>query len=219
MSAGFKVMKEVGNGFKMIRPLKMTENGPVETNIDFSIQVDPQGKLLTACGVEVAPPSRRPINFREPCKFHVDKLQSLVKMVPKNSGEAFIPTLLGRPLTNGGLSMPASNEPEMVRRYITIGEMYRISRDLHRVDVRLSTTEGYNFELVMDAIANGATPVIFNTGSGVDMAAFFVVGTDWVHTVSSIEGLYFGVGVVEATFVDFFKSVIFPYIEVDKYNG
>lgn len=219
MSAGFKVMKEVGNGFKMIRPLKMTENGPVETNIDFSIQVDPQGKLLTACGVEVAPPSRRPINFREPCKFHVDKLRSLVKMVPKNNGEAFIPTLLGRPLTNGGLSMPASNEPEMVRRYITIGEMYRISRDLHRVDVRLSTTEGYNFELVMDAIANGATPVIFNTGSGVDMAAFFVVGTDWVHTVSSIEGLYFGVGVVEATFVDFFKSVIFPYIEVDKYNG
>lgn len=219
MSAGFKVMKVADNGFKMIRPLKMKEGGSIETNVDFSIQVDAQGKLLTACGVGMSAPSRRPINFREPCKFHIDKLQSLIEMVPNGDGDVVVPTLLGRPLTDGGLSMTASDNAEMVRRYLMIGEMYRIARDLHRVDVKLSTTEGYNFELVMGAIANGATPVIFNVGTGVEMAAFFVVGTDWVHTVSSIDGLYFGVGVVEASFIDFFKSIIFPYIEVEKYNA
>lgn len=219
MSAGFKVMRAADNGFKMIRPLKMTEAGPIETSIDFSIQVDAQGRLLSACGVEVTPPTRRPIDYRTPCNFHIEKMVPLVTTVPQESPGLFIPMLMGRPLTQNGIYIPQEHRDKLIRYELRNGELYRIARDLHRVDVRLSTTEGYNFELAMHAIANGATPIKFNVANGVEMAAFFVIGTDWVHTVSSIKGLYFGVGVVDATFVDFFKSVIVPYIEVDKYNG
>lgn len=218
MSAGFKVTRVADNGIKMIRPLKMTENGPIETNVDFSIQVDAQGRLLSACGVEVAPPTRRPINFRVPCEFHIEKMARLVDTVPQESPGLFIPTLMGRPLTQNGIYIPKEHRDKRIRYELRNGELYRIARDLHRVDVKLSTTEGYNFELVMDAIANGATPVRFNVGGGVEMAAFFVVGTDWVHTVSSIDGLYFGVGVVEASFVNYFMGIIQPYIEKGAYN-
>ena len=78
--------------------------------------------------------------------------------------------------------------------------------------VQKSATE---FELVMDAIANGATPVRFDNGNGTSMSAFFVMGSEWVHTVSSIPELNFGIGVVESSFVDFFKGIVMPYIEAE----
>lgn len=219
MNVGFKIIKLADDGFKLVKPIKMLSTGPIEADEEFSIQTDPQGRLLTACGVSLAPPTRRPINFRVPCKFHIEKMVPFVVTVPQEIAGTFIPTLLDRPLTRNGIYMPIEHREALIRNELLHGEMYRLARDLHRVDVKLSTIAGYNFELVMDAIANGATPVKFDNGTGVEMAAFFVIGADWVHTASSINGLYFGIGVVEASFIDFFKGVINPYIEREAYSA
>ena len=50
------------------------------------------------------------------------------------------------------------------------------------------------------------------------MTAFFVIGTDWVKAVNVLETLNFGIGVVETSFVEYFKSVTRPYIEYGAYN-
>lgn len=223
MNVGFKIIKLEYNGFTRVKPVKLLSTGPVLADEEFLVNVHADGVVTSAwkqleSETVLAKPSRIPINHRKPCNEHVAKVARFVSATPmERPGDSQL-YLMDMPITEEGVYVPNEHQEKLYRHYIHQGEMYRLARDLHRINVRLSTTAGYNFEIVKDAIANGARPVTFDNGNGISMSAFFVMGTEWVHTVSSIPELNFGIGVVETSFIDFFKSIIFPYIEVDKYN-
>lgn len=222
MNVGFKIVKLEHSGLTRVKPIKLLSTGHVLADEDFLVNIGPEGEVVsvipcTLNGLEtetvLTKPSRIPVNYRVPCKKHVAKVAQFVSAAPLDvPGDSRL-YLMNRPLTEGGIYVPREHQEIIFRHYINQGELYRLARDLHRVDVRLSTTAGYNFELVKDAIANGARPVNFDNGSGTSMSAFFVMGSEWVHTVSSIPELNFGIGIVETSFIDFFKNVVMPYIE------
>lgn len=219
MNVGFKIVMSPPDGFTIVKPVKLLSTGPELVNEEFLVHIDPEGAVVSAWKkleheFVLAKPRRIPVNYRVPCKKHVAKVARYVSTIPQERAGEWQLSLLGRPITTGGVYVPREHEAKLFRNYVTQGELYRLARDLHRVDVRLSTTEGYNFELVKDAIANGATPVNFDI-NGTSMSAFFVMGSDWVHTVSSIPELNFGIGVVETSFIDFFKGIVMPYIEAE----
>lgn len=220
MNVGFKITKLTSDGFTVVKPIKLLSTGPVMADEEFLVHVAPDGAITSAWKrleneFVLAKPRRMPVNFRVPCKKHVAKIAEHVTTSPEGAPGQFRLYLMGNPITEGDVYVPREHKEKLLRYYVNHGELYRIARDRHRIDVRLSTTAGYNFELVMDAIANGATPVRFDNGNDTSMSAFFVMGSEWVHTVSSIPELNFGIGVVESSFVDFFKGIIMPYIEAE----
>ena len=219
MHVGFKITKLTSDGFTVVKPVKLLSTGPVLVDEEFLVHVAPDGGITSAWKkleheFVLAKPRRLPVNYRVPCMKHVAKVAQHIAIVPQERAGEWQLNLLGRPITSCGIYIPREHEEKLFRNYIYNGELYRLARDLHRVDVRLSTTAGYNFELVKDAITNGATPVNFES-NGTSMSAFFVMGSEWVHTVSSIPELNFGIGVVETSFIDFFKGIVMPYIETE----
>ena len=220
MNVGFRVIKDFNDGRKIVRPVKLLSTGPVDATEEFLIETTAEGVLRSVWKrleeeTVMTAPRRLPVNYRMPCKKHVAKIAEHVTTSPEGSPGQFRLYLAGSPITDGAVYVPREHREKLLRYYVNHGELYRIARDRHRIGVRLSTTEGYNLELVMDAVANGATPVHFDNGDGVSMSAFFVMGSEWVHTVSSIPELNFGIGVVETSFIDFFKGVVMPYIEAE----
>lgn len=226
MNVGFEIVERFPNGNIAVKPIKMHADGPTIAKDVFILKIDGNGRLLKVCydrpkffsAADVVAPVKTPINFREPCQYHLAKLAKVAKYRPLSIQGMYTVELLGRRITPKVFNSAETVTSRGIQHALMAGELYRLARDLHRVDNRLADTPGYNFELVMDAITNGSDGLRFTNEDGFDMTAFFVIGTDWVKTVNVLETLNFGIGVVETSFVEYFKSVTRPYIEYGAYN-